>query len=268
MTRPPARILPGFSLAIAVTALGGTLFVVLPLSAVLLHAGHLSLAQFRVVALEPRARAAYRLSLEAALIAAMLDLPVGLLFAWVTTRYRFPGRWVLEVAIDLPVVLPTAVLGLALSTTYARSLAYSVPGVVLALAVVGLPFVVRTISPWLSVSSGSTEDASASLGATRWQTFHRVTVPMIAPALMTGAALAFARALGEYGSVVFIAGNLPFRTEIAPLLIMTRIEEFDDAGATAIAAVLLILSLGLLLLIHRLQRWTAMRAGMPLSTPF
>jgi sulfate transport system permease protein len=267
VTRPTPRILPGFSLAIAVTAIGVALFVVVPLSAVLWHAGQLSLARFRAAALEPRARATYRLSIEAALVAATLDVPVGFLFAWVTTRYRFPGRWMLEVAIDLPVVLPTAVLGLALATVYARSLAYSASGVVLALAVVGLPFVVRTISPLLSAGGGGAEDASASLGATRWQTFRRVTFPTIAPALMTGAALAFARALGEYGSVVFIAGNLPFRTEIAPLLIMTRIEEFDDAGATAIAAVLLMLSLGVLLLINRLQRWTALRAGTPLSTP-
>jgi sulfate transport system permease protein len=277
-SRARRRILPGFPLAIAITAASILLFVIVPLSTVLATTAQLSPSHFFAVAFDPRARAAYSLSFGASFVAAGLNVPLGLLFAWVLTRYEFPGRHILDALIDLPVVLPTVALGLALTSLYATTgwlgaplaaigapIAFTPAGVTLALTVIGLPFVVRTIAPVLSATAIDAEEASAVLGATRWQTFRHVTLPAIAPALVTGAALAFARALGEYGSVVFIAGNMPFRTEIAPLLIMTHIEEFDDAGAAAIAAVLLVSSFGLLLLVNRLQRQTAARAGLTLQ---
>jgi sulfate/thiosulfate transport system permease protein len=260
------RILPGFPLAVTVTVAGTLVFVVLPLSTIVVTAAALPVQRLIGIAFSPRALAAYRLSLGASLAAATADALVGLLLAWVVTRYTFPGRRLLDAAIDVPVALPTIVLGLGLTTVYATTFAYTAAGVTLALTVVGLPFAVRAIAPALAAVTTDADEAGAVLGATRWQTVRHITLPTILPAIVTGAVLAFARALGEYGAVVFIAGNLPFRTEIAPLLIMTRIEEFDDAGATAIATVLLALSFAILLLANQLQRRTAARAGLTLRT--
>jgi sulfate/thiosulfate transport system permease protein len=250
MTRRHA--MPGLTLALSITLTGVLLFVIVPLAAVLGAAARVSRARFIAVALNPRALAAYRLSLTTSIAAAGLATALGLLLAWVLARYTFPGRRVLDALIDLPVALPTSVLGLALATAYTSNPA----GIALALTVLGLPLVVRALTPVLATTPFAVEEASAVLGATRWQTFMRVTFPLVAPALVTGAALTFARAIGEYGCVVFIAGNMPFKTEIAPVLIMTRIEEFDDGAATAIAIVLLGLSFGVLLLLSRFQRWT------------
>jgi sulfate transport system permease protein len=253
MTR--RRVLPGLPLALSITATGIGLFVIIPLATIVTMAAHLPISRFIRVALNPRALAAYRLSVTTSLSAAALATPLGLLMAWVLTRYRFPGRGLLDALLDFPVALPTAVLGLALTAAYATTgwIAFTPAGIVLALTALGLPLVVRTLVPILATTPFEAEEASAVLGATRWQTFARVTLPSITPALVTGAALTFARAVGEYGSIVFIAGNMPFRTEIAPVLIMTRIDEFDDGAATAIATVLLAISLGLLLLIGRLR---------------
>jgi sulfate/thiosulfate transport system permease protein len=258
MTPPPSRerrrVLPGLPLALSITVAGTGLFVVVPLAIVLATAAHLSLARYIAVALNPRALSAYRLSLVTSLTATALATALGLLLAWVVTRYTFPGRRLLDALIDLPVTLPTAILGIAL-TTLGAPIAYTPAGITLALTTLGLPFVVRALIPLLAIQE--TEEASAVLGATRWQTFTRVTLPTITPALLTGAGLTLARAVGEYGSVVFIAGNMPFRTEVAPLLIMTRIEEFDDGAATAIAATLLALPLLLLVAISHLERWAS-----------
>jgi len=248
------RVLPGFPLAISVTAAGALLLIALPLSTLVVSAAQLPLHRAIDIAFTPRVLAAYRLSLFASLGAAALDALVGLLLAWVLVRYTFPGRRLLDAIIDVPVALPTIVLGLALTTIYATTLAYTAAGVTLALTITGLPFAVRAITPTLAAVTTDTDEASAVLGATRWQTFRHVTLPMISPAIIAGGSIAFARALGEYGSVVFIAGNLPFRTEIAPLLLMTRIAEFDDAGATVIATVLLLLSFAILLILNQLQR--------------
>jgi sulfate transport system permease protein len=272
--RAHRRVLPGFPLAISITGVSTLVFVALPLATVLTTAAHLTPTRFTAVAASPRALAAYRLSFGASLSAALLAAALGLLFAWVLTRYRFLGRDLLDALLDMPVALPTAVLGLSLTALYATTgwlggplatlglrVAFTPVGVVLALTILGLPLVVRAVAPALAAGAHDAEEASAVLGATRWQTVGRVTLPTIAPALVTGAAVAFARGIGEYGSIVFIAGNMPFRTEIAPLLIMTRIEEFDDGAATAIATVLLVVSFAVLILLARLQRWTADRAG-------
>jgi sulfate/thiosulfate transport system permease protein len=258
------RVLPGLPLALSITATGIGLFVIVPLATIVATAVHVPLARFVRVALNPRAIAAYRLSLTTSLSAAALATLLGLLLAWVFIRYPFPGHRLLDALLDLPVALPTAVLGLALAAAYASTslpIAFTPAGITLALTALGLPLVVRTLTPLLASAPFDAEEASAVLGATRWQTFARVTLPSITPALLTGAALTFARAIGEYGSVVFIAGNMPFRTEVAPLLIMTRIDEFDDGAATAIATVLLVLSFGLLLLLGRIQHWTTTRVS-------
>jgi len=269
------RALPGLPLALSITATGALLFIIVPLATILVTAARLSRGRFAAVALNARALAAYRLSLVTALSATALAAPLGLLLAWVITRYRFPGRRLVDALIDLPVALPTAVLGLALGAAYTTTgwlgaplanlglhVAFTPFGITLALTALGLPLVVRALTPILTTRPFDTEEASAVLGATRWQTFTRVTLPTITPALLTGAALTFARGIGEYGSVVFIAGNMPFRTEVAPLLIMTRIEEFDDGAATAIATTLLAVSLALLFVIARLERHAAVRAGL------
>lgn len=268
----PRGVLPGFGLAMGFTLLYISLIVLIPLSATLLRTATLSWQELWATVTAPRALAAYRLSFGAAALAAAINALVGVLLAWVLVRYPFPGRDLVDALVDLPFALPTAVAGLTLTSLYAENgligsllrplgikVAYTPVGVVLALTFIGLPFVVRTVQPVLSGFEQEAEEAAASLGASRWQTFRMVILPTIAPAVLTGFALALARGLGEYGSVVFIAGNMPMQTEIAPLLIMTKLEQFDYAGAAAIALVMLVGSFALLLLINALQYWSARR---------
>jgi sulfate transport system permease protein len=265
-------ILPGFGLTLGFTIFYLSLIVLIPLSATFLKASSLTWAQFWHVVSSPRAVASYRLSFGASFIAASINLFFGLLAAWVLVRYKFPGRRLLDSMVDLPFALPTAVAGIALTTIYANhgwigqylarlgiKGAYSPFGVVIALTFIGLPFVVRTVQPVLEDLDADTEEAAASLGANRWQTFRRVVLPAILPAAVTGFTMAFARAVGEYGSVVFISGNMPLRTEITPLLIITKLEQYDVAGATAIAVVMLVVSFTLLLAINLLQKWSSQR---------
>ncbi len=272
MTRARSDVLPGFRPALGFTLVYLSLIVLIPLSMVFLKAADVGWARFWAIALAPRALAAYRLSFGAALAAALVNALFGVLVAWVLVRYRFPGRAIVDALVDLPFALPTAVGGIALTAIYAKvgilggmldrvgvKAAFSPLGVAIALTFVGLPFVVRTVQPVLEDFDVGQEEAAATLGATRLQTFGRVILPALAPAMITGATLAFARALGEYGSVVFISGNMPNYTEIAPLLIMTRLEQYDQAGATAIAVVMLVVSFALLLLVNRLQRWSGRR---------
>jgi len=266
----PARIspLPGFRLALGITILWLSLIVLVPLSAVVLRSTSEGWNAFWIGAGSPRALAAYRLSFGAAALAAAVNCVFGLLVAWVLVRYRFPGRRLVSALIDLPFALPTAVAGIALTALYADTgpigrlleplglpIAYKPAGVVLALTFIGLPFVVRTVEPVLAEASSEIEEASLTLGATRMQTFVRVILPTLAPALATGFALAFARGAGEYGSVIFIAGNMPFKSEIAPLLIITHLEEYDYAGAAAIGCVMLLISFAALLALNVLQHW-------------
>jgi sulfate/thiosulfate transport system permease protein len=265
------RPLPGFGLTVGYTLTYLGMVVVIPLATVFLKATSMTFARFLDTVTSPRALASYALSLGASLIAASVNVVLGAVVAWVLTRYRFPGRRLWDAIVDLPFALPTAVAGIALTATYAstgfigRHLAalgidgaYSRFGVVIALTFIGLPFVVRTVQPVLESLDPALEEAAATLGAGRWQTFVRVVVPHLGPALLTGFALAFARALGEYGSVVFISGNMPMRTEITPLLIMTKLEQFDYAGAAALAIVMLLASFTVLLGINTLQ-WRAAR---------
>jgi sulfate/thiosulfate transport system permease protein len=260
------RVLPGFGLTMGFTLLYLSLIVLLPLSTVLLKTATLSWSEFWGTVSSPRTLAAYRLSLGTAWIAASVNVVAGLLVAWVLVRYRFPGKRIIDGLVDLPFALPTAVAGIALTSLYAShgwigrygdawglKVAYTPFGIVVALIFIGLPFVVRTVEPVLQDFDAAVEEAAASLGANRWQTLIRVIMPELLPALLTGFALAFARGLGEYGSVIFIAGNMPMRTEITPLLIMMKLEQFDYAGATAIALVFLSLSFALLLGINFLQ---------------
>jgi sulfate transport system permease protein len=274
-SRTARGVLPGFGLSTGSTVLYLCLVVLVPLSTLALRSSALSWADaWRIVA-SPRALASYRVSFGAALAAAALNAVFGVLVAWVLARYRFPGRSLVDAVVDLPFALPTAVSGIALTAVYSRTgwigrhleplgiqAAFSPLGVTIALTFIGLPFVIRTVQPVLEGLEGELEEAAAVLGAGRWQTFRRVLLPVLLPAALTGFALAFARGLGEYGSVVFISGNMPLRTEIAPLLIMTRLEQYDYAGAAAIAVVLLAASFLLLLAINRLQAWTRARAGL------
>src|SRR4051812_34983317 len=240
--------------------------VMIPLSTVFLKTATMTWSQFWAAVAGPRALAAYRLSLGASFIAASINVLFGLLVAWVLERYSFPGRRLIDAFVDLPFALPTAVAGIALATVYAKNgwmgrwldplgiqVAFTPLGVIVALTFIGLPFVVRTVQPVLQDLDSELEEAAASLGASRWQTFRRVILPHLAPALITGFALAFARAIGEYGSVIFIAGNVPMVSEITPLLIITKLEQYDYAGAAAIAVVMLVASFALLLLINWLQ---------------
>jgi sulfate/thiosulfate transport system permease protein len=265
--RKTHRVLPGFGLTISFTLCYVCLLVLIPLSTILLKSATLSWGAFWATVLSPRVLASYRLSLGASLLSALLNALFGLLVTWVLVRYHFPGKRLLDGLVDLPLALPTAVAGIALTTLYAPNgwigryldllgikAAYAPLGIVIALAFIGLPFVVRTLEPVLQGLDAAIEEAAASLGASRWQTFWRVIFPELRPALLTGFTLAFARALGEYGSVIFIAGNVPMRTEITPLLIMIKLEQFDYAGATAIALLLLLISFALLLGINLLQR--------------
>lgn len=260
-------VLPGFTLSFGITATFVSLIVLLPLAALVAHASGLTTAGFAAAAFGERALAAYRLTFGAALAAAATNVPFGIVAAWVLVRYRFPGRRLLDAVVDLPFALPTAVAGIALTTIYAENgivgswlarfgiaVAYTPLGVYLALTFIGLPFVVRTLQPVLEDLEPEYEEAAATLGASRAQAFARVVLPALAPAALTGFALALGRAIGEYGSVVFISGNMPGRTEIAPLLIVTKLEQYDYAGATAIASVLLVVSFMLLLTVNVLQR--------------
>ena len=268
--------LPGFGLALGFTLLYVGLMVMIPLSTVFLKTATMTWTAFWSTVSGPRALAAYRLSLVASLIAAAINFVFGLLVAWVLERYSFPGRRLIDAFVDLPFALPTAVAGIALATIYAKNgwvgrwleplgihVAYTPLGVVVALTFIGLPFVVRTVQPVLAGLDSEVEEAAASLGAGRWQTFRRVILPEAVPAAATGFVLAFARALGEYGSVIFIAGNMPMRSEITPLLIMIKLEQYDYAGATAIAMVFLITSFALLFLVNFLawRRDRRLRAG-------
>jgi len=264
--------LPGFGLSLGITILWLSLIVLIPLTAVFVKSISEGWQTFWAAAGSPRAVAAYRLSFGAAALAAAVNCIFGLLVAWVLVRYRFAGRRLLSALIDLPFALPTAVAGIALTALYADNgligrilapaglaIAYQPAGVVVALTFIGLPFVVRTVEPVLAGLSKEMEEAALTLGATRLQTFSRVILPTIAPALATGFALAFARGAGEYGSVIFIAGNVPLKSEIAPLLIVTQLEEYNYAGAAAIACVMLVISFAILLLLNLLQHWQRRR---------
>jgi sulfate/thiosulfate transport system permease protein len=275
MVRPQRhRVIPGLGPTLGFSLTYLSLLVLIPLAALVLKAGSLSWEQFLAVVTAPRVVASYRLSLGASAVAALVNGVFGVLVAWVLVRYSFPGRRFLDAMVDLPFALPTAVAGIALTTIYAdngwvgRILngfgikgAFSPLGVIIALIFIGLPFVVRTVQPVIRELGSELEEAAASLGAGPWQTFWRVLLPMLLPSIITGVALAFARAVGEYGSVVFISGNMPLRTEITPLIIITRLEQFDYAGAAAVAVVLLAISFVLLLGINALQAWSARRLG-------
>ena len=261
-------VLPGFNLAIGFTLLYLSLIVLIPLSAAFIRATELTWSEFWNVVTTPRVMASYRLTFGASFLAALVNTIFGLLVAWVLVRYQFVGKKVVDALIDLPFALPTAVAGITLTALFAGNgwfgqfleplgikVAYTPIGVFVALTFIGLPFVVRTVQPVLEDIETELEEAAAMLGASRLQTFLRIILPTILPALMTGFALAFARAIGEYGSVIFIAGNMPMVSEITPLLIITKLEQYDYAGATAIACVMLMISFGLLLIINLLQWW-------------
>jgi len=265
------KVLPGFELALGFTLLYVSLIVLVPLSATVAKTLSLSWDGFWAAVTAPRVLASYRLSFGASLLAAFVNAVFGLIVAWVLVRYRFPGKKLVDALVDLPFALPTAVAGIALTAIYAKSgwigsvleplgirVAFTPLGVLVALVFIGLPFVVRTVQPVLEDLEPEVEEAAATLGAGRWQTFARVILPAVLPALATGFALAFARAVGEYGSVIFIAGNMPMVSEITPLVIITKLEQYDYAGATAIAVVMLAVSFTLLIVINSLQ-WRSRR---------
>jgi len=265
-------IIPGFGLTFGFTIVYLSLIVLIPIAAAFAETFKMGFHQFWHVVTTPRAVASYGLSFGASLIGAFVNFVLGTLVAWVLVRYTFPGKRILDSLVDLPFALPTAVAGIALTTLYASTgwfggplsvagihVAFTRLGVVVALTFIGLPFVVRTVQPVLEDLDKELEEAAASLGASRRQTFVRVIYPAIFPAALTGFALAFARGVGEYGSVIFIAGNMPMRTEITPLLIVTKLEEYDYTGATAIAVVMLAISLIMLVAINVLQRWSSLR---------
>ncbi|HZX28131.1 MAG TPA: sulfate ABC transporter permease subunit CysT [Telluria sp.] len=273
--RPRTQVLPGFGLALGLTLAWLALIVLIPLSAVFAKTLTLSWDGLVAAISAPRVLASFRLSFGAALVAALVNVLFGGIVAWVLVRYRFPGKRIVDALVDLPFALPTAVAGITLTALYSANgwigrvlegrfgwkIAFTPAGVVLALIFIGLPFVVRTVQPVLEEAERELEEAAASLGADGWQTFARVIFPTVLPALLTGFALAFARATGEYGSVIFIAGNMPMVSEITPLFIITKLEQYDYAGATAIALVMLLASFALLLAINLLQAWTRRRAG-------
>jgi sulfate transport system permease protein len=268
--RPKKRgSLPGFGLSLGITLVYLSLIVLIPLAGLVFKSATLSGGELVKAVLSPRAIAAYKLSFGASFIAALINVVFGLIIAWVLTRYRFPGRQVVDAMVDLPFALPTAVAGIALTTLYAENgwlgqylephgikVAFARAGVVVAMIFVGLPFVVRTVQPVLLDLDAHMEEAAATLGASRLYTLRHVILPAVMPAASTGFALAFARAVGEYGSIVFISGNMPLKTEIVPLLIVTKLEQFDYAGATAIALVMLLASFALLFVINALQSTT------------
>ena len=272
--RKSGTVLPGFRLSLGYTIFYLCLIVLIPLSAVFIRTTELSWSEFCAVVTAPRVVATYQLTFGASLIAALINVVFGLLTAWVLVRYQFVGKKVLDALVDLPFALPTAVAGISLTAIYAPNgwigsllephgikVAFTPLGVVVALTFIGLPFVVRTVQPVLEDFSAEAEEAAASLGANRWQTFYKIIFPAILPALLTGFSLAFARAIGEYGSVIFIAGNMPMISEITPLMIITKLEQYDYAGATAIAVVMLVVSFVLLLAINGLQWWSSHRHG-------
>ena len=271
--RHKRRVIPGFGITMGTTLLWLSLIVLIPLAALFLKTTDLSLEQFLRIVTSPRAVHALQLSFGLSLVAAVVNLIFGSAVAWALVRYEFPGRRVFDAVVDIPFALPTAVAGIALTNLYSENgwlgrilvplgiqVAFTPLGIFVALVFVGLPFVVRTVQPVLEDLEVEVEEAAATLGASRWTTIRRVIFPAVLPALLTGFALAFARAVGEYGSVIFIAGNLPNVSEIAPLLIVIRLEEFRYADATAIAAVMLVASFLILLAINLLQRWSERRA--------
>jgi sulfate/thiosulfate transport system permease protein len=268
----PSRVIPGFHLSLGFTVLYLSLIVLIPLSAVFLKTFTMTWEAFWTAVSSDRVVASYKLSFGGALLAAGLNVVFGGIVAWVLVRYRFPGKKIVDALVDLPFALPTAVAGIALTALYSANgwfgrfieplglkVAFTPIGVVVALTFIGLPFVVRTVQPVLEEAERELEEAAASLGANRLQTFSKVIFPTIAPALLTGFALAFARATGEYGSVIFIAGNMPMVSEITPLFIITKLEQYDYTGATAIAVVMLLVSFALLLTINMLQAWSRNR---------
>jgi sulfate/thiosulfate transport system permease protein len=268
-TRRKSNVIPGFGLTLGITLTYLSLLVIIPLSALMIKASGVGLGGFFNILMEPRVLAAFRLSFGAAFIAALINAVFGLLLAWVLVRYSFPGKKMIDAFVDFPFALPTAVAGIALTAMYSKNgwigsffddygirIAFTPIGIIIALTFIGLPFVVRTVQPVLQDLEKDVEEAAASLGASRWQTFRRVIFPSLMPSLLTGFALALARAVGEYGSVVFISGNMPMRTEILPLLIVTRLEQYDYLGATAIATLMLLASFLMLLIINVLQSWS------------
>ena len=272
--KPNINILPGFHLSLGYAIFYLSLIVLIPLSAIFFKAFTLSWADFWQAVASPRVVASYRLTFGASFIAACINVVFGLLTAWVLTRYHFFGKKLIDAFVDFPFALPTAVAGIALSAIYSVNgwiggllaplgikVAYTPLGVVVALTFIGLPFVVRTVQPVLEDLGAEVEEAAASLGANRWQVFYKIILPAIWPALITGFALAFARAVGEYGSVIFIAGNMPMVSEITPLIIITKLEQYDYAGATAVAAVMLVISFILLFAINGFQWWSSRRLG-------
>ena len=265
-------VLPGFNLTLGYTLLYMGLIVLIPLSAVFLKATQLNWEQFWAITTAPRVLASYRLTFGAALIAALINTVAGVVIAWALVRYAFPGKRLVDAMVDLPFALPTAVAGIALTALYAHNgwiggllaplgitVAFTPLGVLVALIFISMPFVIRTVQPVLEDLEPEVEEAAASLGATRWQIIYRIILPTLRPAVLTGFTLAFARSIGEYGSVIFIAGNLPMVSEITPLLIVAKLEQYDYRGATAIAVVMLVASSVLLLLINLLQWWSRQR---------
>lgn len=270
------RVLPGFGLTLGYTLFYLSIIVLIPLSALLFKTFTLTWPQFWDAVTAPRVLASYRLTFGASFFAACVNLVFGLLVAWVLVRYKFPGKKIVDALVDLPFALPTAVAGISLTALLAGNgwvgqyleplgiqLAFNPNGVVIALIFIGLPFVVRTVQPVLEDSEKELEEAATSLGASRWQIFYKVILPAITPALLTGFAMAFARALGEYGSVIFIAGNMPMVSEITPLIIIGKLEQYDYAGATAVAVVMLLFSFVMLLVINALQAWQRRHTGAP-----
>ena len=269
-----SRVLPGFGLSLGFTLAYVSLIVLIPLSAVFIKSFGIGWDGLWEILTSERILKSLQLSFSAALIAATVNVIFGLLLAWCLVRYSFPGKRIVDALVDLPFALPTAVAGIALTSLYAKNgwigqyleplgihVAYTPLGITLALIFIGLPFVVRTVQPVLSDIETELEEAASALGANRWQTISKVILPILFPALLTGFALAFARGVGEYGSVIFIAGNMPYKTEIAPLMIISRLEEYDYAGATTIAVVMLVLSFGILFLINLVQAWASRRTG-------
>lgn len=272
--RPTRRVLPGFKITLGFTLFYLSVIVLIPLSALVFKTFTLTWEQFVAAVSSPRVVASYQLTFGASFLAALVNAVAGLLVAWVLVRYSFPGKKIVDALVDLPFALPTAVAGISLTALlasngwvgsllepYGINLAFNRNGVVIALIFIGLPFVVRTVQPVLEDAEKELEEAAASLGATRWQTFRYVIFPAIGPALLTGFAMAFARAIGEYGSVIFIAGNMPMVSEITPLIIIGKLEQYDYAGATAVAVVMLGFSFVMLLVINALQSWQRKRAG-------
>ena len=269
-----SRVLPGFGLSLGFTLAYLSLIVLIPLSAVFIKSLGIGWDGFIEIISSERILKSLQLSFTTALLAAFINVIFGLLLAWCLVRYRFPGKRIVDALVDLPFALPTAVAGIALTSLYAPTgwigqylepigikVAYTPIGITLALIFIGIPFVVRTVQPVLADLETELEEAASALGATRFQTITKVILPILFPALLTGFALAFARGVGEYGSVIFIAGNQPFETEIAPLMIISRLEEYDYAGATTIAVVMLVISFAILFLINLVQAWASRRTG-------